>query len=78
MLKRTKLNIELEKDAYTRQLELAEAASLSIMEEAAKAIVVPNCPRCGIRMVTKTNSKLGTQFFGCVNFPSCKKTINID
>lgn len=78
MLKRERLNKQLMQAAYKVQQELAEAYNKLLASQATKSLTVPSCPRCGGRMTIKTNSKLGTQFFGCINFPSCKKTINID
>ena len=30
------------------------------------------CPRCASTLVTRTNSKLGKQFIGCSQFPTCR------
>ncbi|WP_372603315.1 NERD domain-containing protein [Actibacterium sp.] len=32
------------------------------------------CPRCGSKMVKRTNRKTGDVFLGCANFPRCKGT----
>ena len=38
------------------------------------------CPLCGGKTVirtVKTGTRLGTQFIGCMNYPRCKYTKNI-
>lgn len=40
----------------------------------------PVCPKCGKRMVLRTarkGSRMGSQFWGCPNFPSCKVIKNV-
>jgi len=40
----------------------------------------PICPRCGKAMVLRTVRKgvrVGSEFWGCVNFPSCRVTRNV-
>ena len=32
---------------------------------------VEMCPHCGNPLVTRTNSKTGTKFKGCSNYPQC-------
>ena len=41
---------------------------------------VPECPYCGDTMVLRTvrrGSRAGNQFWGCVNYPRCKGTMEI-
>jgi ribosomal protein L37AE/L43A len=41
----------------------------------------PRCSSCGARMVVrlaKRKSHLGTKFWGCTNYPSCRNTVSID
>ena len=33
-----------------------------------------NCPKCGKRMVKRTNKTEGTPFFGCTGYPKCNHT----
>jgi len=33
---------------------------------------IPTCPICGLKMVTKTATKTGNNFWGCRIYPSCK------
>lgn len=35
------------------------------------------CPRCGARMILQTNSRNGSQFWGCARYPKCNCTVNI-
>jgi restriction system protein len=35
----------------------------------------PTCVNCGVKMVERTSSKDGVSFWGCVNYPRCKKTM---
>lgn len=35
------------------------------------------CPRCGSRLVVRTNKKDGTQFLGCSTYPKCRYTLAI-
>ncbi len=38
---------------------------------------VPVCPKCGVNMVLRTakkGDKVGSQFWGCPNFPKCRAT----
>lgn len=38
-----------------------------------------SCPKCGVstKLVVKQNSKNGSWFLGCPNWPECKHTENI-
>ena len=33
------------------------------------------CPKCGGKMVLRENRKTGQKFWGCSNFPKCRKTL---
>lgn len=35
----------------------------------------PTCVSCGVKMVERTAGKDGTAFWGCVNFPRCRKKL---
>ena len=37
----------------------------------------PTCPSCGLKMLSRTASKSGTQFWGCRNYPRCKGKLNM-
>lgn len=40
----------------------------------------PVCPKCGKRMILRTARKgpaAGSEFWGCLNFPSCKVIKNV-
>src|SRR5438552_8609440 len=34
----------------------------------------PTCPACGIKMTARTSSTEGRKFWGCLNYPRCKRT----
>lgn len=38
---------------------------------------VPYCPRCGNKMILKTDQYSNNKFWGCSNFPKCKQIIKI-
>ena len=35
----------------------------------------PSCPRCGSAMLRRTNKTTKSEFWGCVNFPRCRGTL---
>lgn len=35
----------------------------------------PTCASCGVKMTERTSGKDGNRFWGCVNFPRCKRTL---
>jgi restriction system protein len=37
----------------------------------------PTCASCGVKMIEKTPSGGGTPFWGCVNFPRCRTTMQM-
>ena len=37
----------------------------------------PTCPRCDVSMVKRVNNFSNTAFWGCVNFPKCRKTMKV-
>ena len=37
----------------------------------------PDCPKCGVPMVEKSNRATGQQFWGCTSYPKCRGTIAI-
>ncbi len=37
---------------------------------------VPTCASCGVKMTRRTPKKGGQRFWGCVNYPRCKTTLN--
>lgn len=36
--------------------------------------MIPPCPRCGARMVERTNHATGLAFWGCPSYPRCRGT----
>lgn len=42
--------------------------------------LTPSCSSCGIKMIQRTTKKgknIGNKFWGCVNFPKCRNTLQI-
>lgn len=37
----------------------------------------PTCASCGVKMVARTSGKDGNRFWGCVNYPRCKRTLQM-
>lgn len=35
------------------------------------------CPICGAEMVKRTNRQNDSEFYGCINFPTCRGTREI-
>jgi restriction system protein len=35
----------------------------------------PTCASCGVKMAERTPKNGGASFWGCVNFPRCKRTL---
>lgn len=60
-------NVEIDSDN-----NVPKTAAEPINEE----VKIPDCPRCGTKMVLR-RSRQGIEFFGCVNFPSCRQTKDI-
>lgn len=60
---------------HLENLEKKAAAKTHIPnKELAGAVNPTSCPRCGSKMVNRTNRKTGDAFWGCVGFPKCKGT----
>ena len=38
---------------------------------------VPECPKCGVAMVERSNRANGQKFWGCTSYPKCRGTIAI-
>lgn len=37
----------------------------------------PDCPKCGVSMVERSNRATGLRFWGCISYPKCRGTIAI-
>lgn len=37
----------------------------------------PTCASCGVKMTERTSGKDGNRFWGCVNYPRCKRTLQM-
>ena len=38
--------------------------------------LTPTCPSCGIKLLKRENKKTQSSFWGCVNYPRCRYTLN--
>ena len=38
----------------------------------------PTCPECASPMVLRVNSRTGEEFYGCLNYPSCRGTREVN
>ncbi|WP_160061444.1 NERD domain-containing protein [Psychromonas sp. L1A2] len=68
---------EITKQVYESKVEPKEIPNrvLEIQEG-----VVKSCPKCGSEMALRQAQKgkyVGNQFWGCTNFPKCRKVINL-
>lgn len=46
----------------------------------AKSSGPPNCPKCGVPMVSRTSQRgdrAGQRFWGCANYPQCREIVDI-
>jgi restriction system protein len=37
--------------------------------------LTPSCPSCGIKLISRENKKSQSRFWGCMNFPRCRYTL---
>ena len=68
---------EITKQVYRSKVEPKETRNqvLEIQEG-----VVKSCPKCGSEMAlrqAKKGNNIGNQFWGCTNFPKCRKVLNL-
>jgi restriction system protein len=57
---------------------LAPGKSAALLSAATKGdFLTPTCPSCGTKMTERTNSRDGTGFWGCVNYPRCRQTFKL-
>ena len=38
--------------------------------------LTPTCPSCSLKMLSRTSTREGRKFWGCVNYPRCKQTFS--
>jgi restriction system protein len=58
--------------------ELSEESQQRLMELATRGdYTTPTCARCGTKMVLRKSKKDQSQFWGCLNYPRCRMTINL-
>jgi hypothetical protein len=61
-----------------RVQSLPEGARSQLLEAATNGdYTTPTCPRCGVKMVTRTSSTDQSTFWGCRHFPRCRQTFKI-
>lgn len=60
---------------------LPEDSHQSLLNEITEGdYTTPSCPSCGIKMAKRTSNKgrnAGNDFWGCINYPSCRNTLQI-
>lgn len=57
---------------------LADDQQASLLQLAtAGDYTTPTCSSCGVKMAMRSAKADGKQFWGCVNFPRCRSTLNI-
>ena len=59
-----------------RKLPQEQQASLLRLATAGD-YTTPTCASCGVKLVLRKPKSGGKPFWGCVNYPRCKMTINI-
>jgi very-short-patch-repair endonuclease len=68
------------------QIEQALSSNLGTSERpqtqpaVAKRSGPPNCPKCGVPMVSRTSQRgdrAGQRFWGCANYPQCREIVDI-
>jgi restriction system protein len=58
--------------------ELSEESQQRLMDFATQGdYTTPTCARCGTKMVLRESKKDQSQFWGCLNYPRCRMTINL-
>lgn len=65
-------------EALLAMIRMAQASTPALQPMAStkppQPIVAPDCPKCGVAMVKRTNRRNGNAFWGCTRFPSCHGT----
>ena len=55
--------------------DLLPEKSLALLKFAMQGdFLTPTCPRCSIKMVSRTSTDGGRKYWGCSNYPRCKHT----
>ncbi len=73
-MRRTLSSPTIVTDRETRKEHITNAQRIA---EGLEKPSVPICSRCGSEMVLRTNKKTGDGFYGCSNFPKCRRTKKI-
>lgn len=57
--------------------ELPPEKSAALLKLATQGdFLTPTCPRCAIKMTSRTSTAGGRKFWGCLNYPRCKHTVS--
>ena len=71
-------NIELIDGAgfLAKLAALAPEKNLGLLRFATQGdFLTPTCPRCSIKMISRSSTHEGRRFWGCPNYPRCKQTL---
>jgi restriction system protein len=61
----------LEANKETRRAHVQHVRERTTRKETA----VPKCPRCGSKLIERTNRQTGQTFYGCSRYPKCRGTL---
>ena len=63
------------KGLLAKLADLLPEKSLALLKFATQGdFLTPTCPRCSIKMVSRTSTDGGRKYWGCINYPKCKHT----
>ena len=63
-------------ELFAKLSELPEQASHDLLKLATEGdFLTPTCPSCAIKMTSRRSIKGGRNFWGCLNYPTCKETL---
>src|SRR5712671_2699544 len=61
----------------TRLGALEPEKSLALLKFTTQGdFLTPTCPSCSLKMLSRTSTREGRKFWGCVNYPRCKQTFS--
>ena len=64
------------KDLLAKLAALAPEKALGLLKFATQGdFLTPTCPRCSIKMISRSSTHEGRRFWGCPNYPLCKQTL---
>src|SRR5438067_1580863 len=63
-------------DLLAKLAALAPEKALGLLKFATQGdFLTPTCPRCSIKMISRSSTHEGRRFWGCPNYPRCKQTL---